>query len=129
MNSTEQLKTLLANALKEGFSPDDISSLTKEIEQENKAKDEENEWLDTLQREAAEALTDFLYEIDYFKDEDADYDDQYKAVYTALQLVRDGKLNVEVKDFGKGCSCSSSYTSSVDELDVDTFRKMLSKFF
>lgn len=104
MNSTEQLKQLLKNAFDRGFTTEDIHGIMEDIESEHEAAVEREEEIDELQNAAAEALTDFLFEIDYIN-EDADYDEQFDAIYEALQMVRDGKLKMSIKS---KCNCSGS---------------------
>lgn len=96
MNSTEQLKQLLKNAFDRGFTTEDIQGIMEDIESEHEAAVEREEEIDELQNTAAEALVDFLFEIGYI-DEDADYDEQFDAIYEALQMVRDGKLKMSIK--------------------------------
>ena len=102
MTNTEQLKQLLKNAFDRGFTAEDIQDLMYDIESEHEAAVEHEEEIDELQNAAAEALTDFLFEIGYIN-EDADYDEQFEAIYEALQLVRDGKLKMSIKS---KCDCS-----------------------
>lgn len=104
MNSTEQLKQLLKNAFDRGFTTEDIQGIMEDIESEHEAAVEREEEIDELQNAAAEALVDFLFEISYI-DEDADYDEQFDAIYEALQMVRDGKLKMAIKS---KCDCSGS---------------------
>lgn len=99
MNSTEQLKQLLKNAFDRGFTTEDIQGIMEDIESEHEAAVEREEEIDELQNAAAEALVDFLFEISYI-DEDADYDEQFDAIYEALQMVRDGKLKMDIKSSG-----------------------------
>ena len=104
MNSAEQLKQLLKNAFDRGFTTEDIQGIMEDIESEHEAAVEREEEIDELQNAAAEALTNFLFEISYI-DEDADYDEQFDAIYEALQMVRDGKLKMAIKS---KCDCSGS---------------------
>ena len=104
MNSTEQLKQLLKNAFDKGFTTEDIHGIMEDIESEHEAAVEREEEIDELQNAAAEALVDFLFEIGYIN-EDADYDEQFDAIYEALQMVRDGKLKMSIKS---KCDCSGS---------------------
>lgn len=104
MNSTEQLKQLLKNAFDRGFTTEDIQGIMEDIESEHEAAVEREEEIDELQNAAAEALVDFLFEINYIN-EDADYDEQFEAIYEALQMVRDGKLKMSIKS---KCDCSGS---------------------
>ena len=104
MNSTEQLKQLLKNAFDRGFTTEDIQGIMEDIESEHEAAVEREEEIDELQNAAAEALTDFLFKIGYIN-EDADYDEQFDAIYEALQMVRDGKLKMAIKS---KCDCSGS---------------------
>lgn len=104
MNSTEQLKQLLKNAFDRGFTTEDIQGIMEDIESEHEAAVEREEEIDELQNAAAEALVDFLFEIGYIN-EDADYDEQFDAIYEALQIVRDGKLKMSIKS---KCDCSGS---------------------
>lgn len=104
MNSTEQLKQLLKNAFDRGFTTEDIQGIMEDIESEHEAAVEREEDIDELQNAAAEALVDFLFEIGYIN-EDADYDEQFDAIYEALQMVRDGKLKMSIKS---KCNCSGS---------------------
>lgn len=104
MNSTEQLKQLLKNAFDRGFTTEDIQGIMEDIESEHEAAVEHEEEIDELQNAAAEALVDFLFEIGYIN-EDADYDEQFDAIYEALQMVRDGKLKMSIKS---KCDCSGS---------------------
>lgn len=104
MNSTEQLKQLLKNAFDRGFTTEDIQGIMEDIESEHEAAVEREEEIDELQNAAAEALVDFLFKISYI-DEDADYDEQFDAIYEALQMVRDGKLKMAIKS---KCDCSGS---------------------
>lgn len=104
MNSTEQLKQLLKNAFDRGFTTEDIHGIMEDIESEHEAAVEREEEIDELQHAAAEALVDFLFEIGYIN-EDADYDEQFDAIYEALQMVRDGKLKMSIKS---KCDCSGS---------------------
>lgn len=104
MNSTEQLKQLLKNAFDRGFTTEDIQGIMEDIESEHEAAVEREEEIDELQNAAAEALVDFLFEINYIN-EDADYDEQFEAIYEALQMVRDGKLKMAIKS---KCDCSGS---------------------
>ena len=99
MNSTEQLKQLLKNAFDRGFTTEDIHGIMEDIELEHEAAVEREEEIDELQNAAAEALADFLFEIGYIN-EDADYDEQFDAIYEALQMVRDGKLKMDIKSSG-----------------------------
>lgn len=99
MNSTEQLKQLLKNAFDRGFTTEDIHGIMEDIESEHEAAVEHEEEIDELQNAAAEALVDFLFEIGYIN-EDADYDEQFDAIYEALQMVRDGKLKMDIKSSG-----------------------------
>ena len=104
MNSTEQLKQLLKNAFDKGFTTEDIQGIMEDIESEHEEAVEREEEIDELQNAAAEALVDFLFEIGYIN-EDADYDEQFDAIYEALQMVRDGKLKMSIKS---KCNCSGS---------------------
>lgn len=104
MNSTEQLKQLLKNAFDKGFTTEDIHGIMEDIESEHEAAVEREEEIDELQNAAAEALVDFLFEIGYIN-EDADYDEQFDAIYEVLQMVRDGKLKMSIKS---KCDCSGS---------------------
>lgn len=104
MNSTEQLKQLLKNAFDRGFTTEDIQGIMEDIESEHEAAVEREEEIDELQNAAAEALVVFLFEIGYIN-EDADYDEQFDAIYEALQMVRDGKLKMSIKS---KCNCSGS---------------------
>lgn len=104
MNSTEQLKQLLKNAFDKGFTTEDIHGIMEDIESEHEAAVEREEEIDELQNAAAEALVDFLFEIGYIN-EDADYDEQFDAIYEALQMVRDGKLKMSINS---KCNCSGS---------------------
>ena len=104
MNSTEQLKQLLKNAFDRGFTTEDIQGIMEDIESEHEAAVEREEEIDELQNAAAEALVDFLFEIGYIN-EDADYNEQFDAIYEALQMVRDGKLKMSIKS---KCDCSGS---------------------
>ena len=104
MNSTEQLKQLLKNAFDKGFTTEDIHGIMEDIESEHEAAVEREEEIDELQNAAAEALVNFLFEIGYIN-EDADYDEQFDAIYEALQMVRDGKLKMSIKS---KCDCSGS---------------------
>ena len=106
MNSTEQLKQLLKNAFDRGFTTEDIQGIMEDIESEHEEAVEREEEIDELQNAAAEALVDFLFEIGYIN-EDADYDEQFDAIYEALQMVRDGKLKMSIKSKSK-CDCSGS---------------------
>lgn len=104
MNSTDQLKQLLKNAFDRGFTTEDIQGIMEDIESEHEAAVEREEEIDELQNAAAEALVDFLFEIGYIN-EDADHDEQFDAIYEALQMVRDGKLKMSIKS---KCNCSGS---------------------
>ena len=104
MNSTEQLKQLLKNAFDRGFTTEDIHGIMEDIESEHEAAVEHEEEIDELQNAAAEALVDFLFEIGYIN-EDADYDEQFDAIYEVLQMVRDGKLKMSINS---KCKCSGS---------------------
>lgn len=104
MDSTEQLKQLLKNAFDRGFTTEDIHGIMEDIESEHEAAVEREEEIDELQNAAAEALVDFLFEIGYIN-EDADYNEQFDAIYEALQMVRDGKLKMSIKS---KCDCSGS---------------------
>lgn len=104
MNSTEQLKQLLKNAFDRGFTTEDIQDIMEDIESEHEAAVEREEEIDELQNAAAKALVNFLFEIGYIN-EDADYDEQFDAIYEALQMVRDGKLKMSIKS---KCDCSGS---------------------
>ena len=104
MNSTEQLKQLLKNAFDRGFTTEDIHGIMEDIESEHEAAVEREEEIDEIQNAAAEALVDFLFEIGYIN-EDADHDEQFDAIYEALQMVRDGKLKMSIKS---KCDCSGS---------------------
>ena len=104
MNSTEQLKQFLKNAFDKGFTTEDIHGIMEDIKSEHEAAVEREEEIDELQNAAAEALVDFLFEIGYIN-EDADYDEQFDAIYEALQMVRDGKLKMNIKS---KCDCSGS---------------------
>ena len=98
MNSAEQLKQLLKNAFDRGFTTEDIQGIMEDIESEHEAAVEREEEIDELQNAAAEALVDFLFKIGYIN-EDADYDEQFDAIYEALQMVRDGKLKMAIKKY------------------------------
>lgn len=104
MNSTDQLKQLLKNAFDRGFTTEDIQGIMEDIESEHEAAVEREEEIDELQNAAAEALVDFLFEIGYIN-EDADHDEQFDAIYEALQMVRDGKIKMSIKS---KCNCSGS---------------------
>ena len=122
MNSTEQLKQLLKNAFDRGFTTEDIQGIMEDIESEHEEAVEREEEIDELQNAAAEALVDFLFEISYI-DEDADYDEQFDAIYEALQMVRDGKLKMAIKS---KCDCSGS---SKDNDKSSNFNTCIFKVF
>lgn len=139
MNSTEQLKQLLKNAFDRGFTTEDIQGIMEDIESEHEEAVEREEEIDELQNSAAEALVDFLFEIGYI-DEDADYDEQFDAIYEALQMVRDGKLKMSIKS-KRNCSESSkdndkSYNFNTCSFKVfgedanleDKLKKLLQKY-
>lgn len=142
MNSTEQLKQLLKNAFDRGFTTEDIQGIMEDIELEHEAAVEHEEEIDELQNAAAEALVDFLFEIGYIN-EDADYDEQFDAIYEALQMVRDGKLKMDIKSSGsskdndKSCNfntCTFKVFSEDPNLDDnlknlnDKLQKLLQKY-
>lgn len=116
MNSTEQLKQLLKNAFDRGFTTEDIHGIMEDIESEHEAAVEREEEIDELQNAAAEALVDFLFEIGYIN-EDADYDEQFDAIYEALQMVRDGKLKMSIKS---KCNCSESSKDNDNSYNFNT---------
>lgn len=142
MTNTEQLKQLLKNAFDRGFTTEDIQAIMDDIESEHEAAVEREEEIDELQNAAAEALVDFLFEIDYIN-EDADYDEQFEAIYEALQLVRDGKLKMDIKSSGSSKdndkpynfnTCSFKIFSEDPNLDDnlknldDKLKKLLQKY-
>ena len=139
MNSTEQLKQLLKNAFDRGFTTEDIQGIMEDIESEHEAAVEHEEEIDELQNAAAEALVDFLFEIGYIN-EDADYDEQFDAIYEALQMVRDGKLKMDIKSSGSSKdkdkdndksynfnTCSFKVFGEDAKLD-DKLKKLLEKY-
>ena len=135
MNSTEQLKQLLKNAFDRGFTTEDIQGIMEDIESEHEAAVEHEEEIDEFQNAAAEALVDFLFEIGYIN-EDADYDEQFDAIYEALQMVRDGKLKMDInssrsfKDNDKSYNwntCSVKVFGEDANLD-DKLKKLLQKY-
>ena len=139
MNSTEQLKQLLKNAFDRGFTTEDIQGIMEDIESEHEAAVEHEEEIDELQNAAAEALVDFLFEIGYIN-EDADYDEQFDAIYEALQMVRDGKLKMDIKSSGSSKdkdkdndksynfnTCSFKVCGEDAKLD-DKLKKLLEKY-
>lgn len=134
MNSTEQLKQLLKNAFDRGFTTEDIHGIMEDIESEHEAAVEHEEEIDELQNAAAEALVDFLFEIGYIN-EDADYDEQFDAIYEALQMVRDGKLKMDIKSSGSSkdndkpynFNCSFKVFGEDANLE-DKLKKLLQKY-
>lgn len=135
MNSTEQLKQLLKNAFDRGFTTEDIQGIMEDIESEHEAAVEREEEIDELQNAAAEALVDFLFEINYIN-EDADYDEQFDAIYEALQMVRDGKLKMSIKSSGSSKDNDKSYNFNTCSFKVfgedakldDKLKKLLEKY-
>ena len=135
MNSTEQLKQLLKNAFDRGFTTEDIHGIMEDIESEHEAAVEHEEEIDELQNAAAEALVDFLFEIGYIN-EDADYDEQFDAIYEALQMVRDGKLKMDIKSSGSSKDNDKSYNFNTCSFKVfdedakldDKLKKILEKY-
>lgn len=135
MNSTEQLKQLLKNAFDRGFTTEDIHGIMEDIESEHEAAVEREEEIDELQNAAAEALVDFLFEIGYIN-EDADYDEQFDAIYEALQMVRDGKLKMSIKSSGSSKDNDKSYNFNTCSFKVfdedanleDKLKKLLQKY-
>lgn len=135
MNSTEQLKQLLKNAFDRGFTTEDIQGIMEDIESEHEAAVEHEEEIDELQNAAAEALVDFLFEIGYIN-EDADYDEQFDAIYEALQMVRDGKLKMDIKSSGSSKDNDKSYNFNTCSFKVfgedanldDKLKKLLQKY-
>ena len=135
MNSTEQLKQLLKNAFDRGFTTEDIQGIMEDIESEHEAAVEREEGIDELQNAAAEALVDFLFEIGYIN-EDADYDEQFDAIYEALQMVRDGKLKMDIKSSGSSKDNDKSYNFNTCSFKVfgedakldDKLKKLLQKY-
>ena len=135
MNSTEQLKQLLKNAFDRGFTTEDIQGIMEDIESEHEAAVEREEEIDELQNAAAEALVDFLFEIGYIN-EDADYDEQFDAIYEALQMVRDGKLKMSIKSSGSSKDNDKSYNFNTCSFKVfgedanldDKLKKLLQKY-
>lgn len=119
MNSAEQLKQLLKNAFDRGFTTEDIQGIMEDIESEHEAAVEREEEIDELQNAAAEALVDFLFEIGYIN-EDADYDEQFDAIYEALQMVRDGKLKMAIKKYD--CSESSKDNNKPYNFNTCSFK-------
>ena len=119
MNSTEQLKQLLKNAFDRGFTTEDIHGIMEDIESEHEAAVEREEEIDELQNAAAEALVDFLFKIGYIN-EDADYDEQFDAIYEALQMVRDGKLKMAIKKYD--CSESSKDNNKPYNFNTCSFK-------
>ncbi len=119
MNSAEQLKQLLKNAFDRGFTTEDIQGIMEDIESEHEAAVEREEEIDELQNAAAEALVDFLFEIGYIN-EDADYDEQFDAIYEALQMVRDGKLKMSIKKYD--CSESSKDNNKPYNFNTCSFK-------
>lgn len=119
MNSTEQLKQLLKNAFDRGFTTEDIQGIMEDIESEHEAAVEREEEIDELQNAAAEALVDFLFKIGYIN-EDADYDEQFDAIYEALQMVRDGKLKMAIKKYD--CSESSKDNNKPYNFNTCSFK-------
>ena len=135
MNSTEQLKQLLKNAFDRGFTTEDIQGIMEDIESEHEAAVEREEEIDELQNAAAKALVDFLFEIGYIN-EDADYDEQSDAIYEALQMVRDGKLKMDIKSSGSSKDNDKSYNFNTCSFKVfgedakldDKLKKLLEKY-
>lgn len=135
MNSTEQLKQLLKNAFDRGFTTEDIQGIMEDIESEHEAAVEREEEIDELQNAAAEALVDFLFKIGYIN-EDADYDEQFDAIYEALQMVRDGKLKMDIKSSGSSKDNDKSYNFNTCSFKVfgedvnldDKLKKLLQKY-
>ena len=135
MNSTEQLKQLLKNAFDRGFTTEDIQGIMEDIESEHEAAVEREEEIDELQNAAAEVLVDFLFEIGYIN-EDADYDEQFDAIYEALQMVRDGKLKMDIKSSGSSKDNDKSYNFNTCSFKVfdedakldDKLKKLLQKY-
>ena len=135
MNSTEQLKQLLKNAFDRGFTTEDIQGIMEDIESEHEAAVEREEEIDELQNAAAEALVDFLFEIGYIN-EDADYDEQFDAIYEALQMVRDGKLKMDIKSSRSSKDNDKSYNFNTCSFKVfgedakldDKLKKLLEKY-
>ena len=135
MNSTEQLKQLLKNAFDRGFTTEDIQGIMEDIESEHEAAVEHEEEIDELQNAAAEALVDFLFEIGYIN-KDADYDEQFNAIYEALQMVRDGKLKMDIKSSGSSKDNDKSYNFNTCSFKVfgedanldDKLKKLLQKY-
>ena len=135
MNSTEQLKQLLKNAFDRGFTTEDIQGIMEDIESEHEAAVEREEEIDELQNAAAEALVDFLFKIGYIN-EDADYDEQFDAIYEALQMVRDGKLKMDIKSSGSSKDNDKSYNFNTCSFKVfgedakldDKLKKLLEKY-
>ena len=135
MNSTEQLKQLLKNAFDRGFTTEDIPGIMEDIESEHEAAVEREEEIDELQNAAAEASVDFLFEIGYIN-EDADYDEQFDAIYEALQMVRDGKLKMDIKSSGSSKDNDKSYNFNTCSFKVfgedanldDKLKKLLQKY-
>ena len=135
MNSTEQLKQLLKNAFDRGFTTEDIQGIMEDIESEHEAAVEREEEIDELQNAAAEVLVDFLFEIGYIN-EDADYDEQFDAIYEALQMVRDGKLKMDIKSSGSSKDNDKSYNFNTCSFKVfdedakldDKLKKILEKY-
>ena len=119
MNSAEQLKQLLKNAFDRGFTTEDIQGIMEDIESEHEAAAEREEEIDELQNAAAEALVDFLFKIGYIN-EDADYDEQFDAIYEALQMVRDGKLKMAIKKYD--CSESSKDNNKPYNFNTCSFK-------
>lgn len=119
MNSAEQLKQLLKNAFDRGFTTEDIQGIMEDIESEHEAAVEREEEIDELQNAAAEALVDFLFKIGYIN-EDADYDEQFDAIYEALQMVRDGKLKMAIKKYD--CSESSKDNNKPYNFNTCSFK-------
>ena len=135
MNSTEQLKQLLKNAFDRGFTTEDIQGIMEDIESEHEEAVEREEEIDELQNAAAEALVDFLFKIGYIN-EDADYDEQFDAIYEALQMVRDGKLKMDIKSSGSSKDNDKSYNFNTCSFKVfgedanldDKLKKLLQKY-
>ena len=135
MNSTEQLKQLLKNAFDRGFTTEDIQGIMEDIESEHEAAVEREEEIDELQNAAAEVLVDFLFEIGYIN-EDADYDEQFDVIYEALQMVRDGKLKMDIKSSGSSKDNDKSYNFNTCSFKVfgedakldDKLKKLLEKY-
>lgn len=119
MNSAEQLKQLLKNAFDRGFTTEDIQGIMEDIKSEHEAAVEREEEIDELQNAAAEALVDFLFKIGYIN-EDADYDEQFDAIYEALQMVRDGKLKMAIKKYD--CSGSSKDNDKSSNFNTCSFK-------